>query len=68
MTMPPVLEKVVLHWGEMERAGVSIAPSRTLTRCSGSPGAMTAEEISDTLGIARSNASTSLRNSSLSGW
>jgi DNA-binding transcriptional regulator GbsR (MarR family) len=61
MTMPPVLEKVVLHWGEMgARWGVnrSVAQIHALLWVTGR--AMTAEEISDTLGIARSNASTSL--------
>ena len=61
MTMPPVLEKVVLHWGEMgARWGVnrSVAQIHALLWLTGR--AMTAEEISDTLGIARSNASTSL--------
>ncbi|MEQ1756136.1 MAG: MarR family transcriptional regulator [Micropepsaceae bacterium] len=61
MPMPPVLEKVVLHWGEMgARWGVnrSVAQIHALLWLSGR--AMTAEEISETLGIARSNASTSL--------
>lgn len=59
--MPPVLEKVVLHWGEMgARWGVnrSVAQIHALLWLTGR--AMTAEEISETLGIARSNASTSL--------
>lgn len=61
MPMPPVLEKVVLHWGEMgARWGVnrSVAQIHALLWLSGR--AMTAEDISETLGIARSNASTSL--------
>ena len=61
MPMPPVLEKVVLHWGEMgARWGVnrSVAQIHALLWLTGR--AMTAEEISETLGIARSNASTSL--------
>lgn len=61
MPMPPVLEKVVLHWGEMgARWGVnrSVAQIHALLWVTGR--AMTAEEISETLGIARSNASTSL--------
>jgi len=59
--MPPVLEKVVLHWGEMgARWGVnrSVAQIHALLWLTGR--SMTAEEISETLGIARSNASTSL--------
>jgi DNA-binding transcriptional regulator GbsR (MarR family) len=61
MPMPAVLEKVVLHWGEMgARWGVnrSVAQIHALLWLTGR--AMTAEEISETLGIARSNASTSL--------
>lgn len=61
MTLPPVIQKVVLHWGEMgARWGVnrSVAQIHALLWLSGR--AMTAEEISETLGIARSNASTSL--------
>ena len=61
MPMPAVLEKIVLHWGEMgARWGVnrSVAQIHALLWVTGR--AMTAEEISETLGIARSNASTSL--------
>ena len=61
MPLPPVIEKVVLHWGEMgARWGVnrSVAQIHALLWLSGRP--MNAEEISETLGIARSNASTSL--------
>jgi DNA-binding transcriptional regulator GbsR (MarR family) len=61
MTLPPVIQKVVLHWGEMgARWGVnrSVAQIHALLWLTGR--AMTAEEISETLGIARSNASTSL--------
>jgi DNA-binding transcriptional regulator GbsR (MarR family) len=61
MPMPAVLEKVVLHWGEMgARWGVnrSVAQIHALLWLTGR--AMTAEEISETLGIARSNASNSL--------
>lgn len=61
MAMSPVLEKIVLHWGEMgARWGVnrSVAQIHALLWLTGR--AMTAEEISETLGIARSNASTSL--------
>ncbi len=61
MSLSPVIEKVVLHWGEMgARWGVnrSVAQIHALLWLNGR--AMTAEEISETLGIARSNASTSL--------
>ena len=61
MPLTPVIEKIVLHWGEMgARWGVnrSVAQIHALLWLSGR--AMHAEEISETLGIARSNASTSL--------
>ncbi len=61
MPLPPVVEKIVLHWGEMgARWGVnrSVAQIHALLWVTGR--AMTAEEISETLDIARSNASTSL--------
>ena len=61
MPLSPVIEKIVLHWGEMgARWGVnrSVAQIHALLWVSGR--AMTAEEISETLGIARSNTSTSL--------
>jgi DNA-binding transcriptional regulator GbsR (MarR family) len=61
MQLPQVIEKVVLHWGEMgARWGVnrSVAQIHALLWLTGKP--MHAEEISETLGIARSNASTSL--------
>jgi DNA-binding transcriptional regulator GbsR (MarR family) len=61
MPLPPVIEKVVLHWGEMgARWGVnrSVAQIHALLWLTGRP--MNAEEIAETLGIARSNASTSL--------
>lgn len=61
MKLPPVIEKVVLHWGEMgARWGVnrSVAQIHALLWLTGRP--MNAEEIAETLGIARSNASTSL--------
>lgn len=61
MPLPPVIEKVVVHWGEMgARWGVnrSVAQIHALLWLTGRP--MNAEEIAETLGIARSNASTSL--------
>jgi DNA-binding transcriptional regulator GbsR (MarR family) len=62
MKLTPVMEKYVLHWGEMgTRWGVnrSIAQIHALLYLSPQP--LTAEEIADTLSIARSNVSTSLR-------
>jgi DNA-binding transcriptional regulator GbsR (MarR family) len=62
MKLTPVMEKYVLHWGEMgSRWGVnrSIAQIHALLYLSPQP--LTAEEIADTLSVARSNVSTSLR-------
>ena len=60
--MPPVVERIVLHWGEMgSRWNVnrSVAQIHALLYLSERP--LPAEEIADTLGIARSNVSTSLK-------
>jgi DNA-binding transcriptional regulator GbsR (MarR family) len=67
MDLSPTLSRFVLHWGEMgTRWGVnrSVAQIHALLYITGRP--MHAEEITDTLGIARSNVSTSLRE--LQGW
>lgn len=61
-TLPPVIEHFVLHWGEMgTHWGVnrSVAQIHAFLYVSGKP--ITAEEISLTLGLARSNVSTSLK-------
>jgi DNA-binding transcriptional regulator GbsR (MarR family) len=61
------MERYVLHWGEMgTRWGVnrSVAQIQALLYLAPSP--LTAEEIADTLTLARSNVSTSLRE--LQGW
>ena len=60
--MTPVVEKFVLHWGEMgTRWGVnrSVAQTHALLYLSSRP--LSAEEISQTLNMARSNVSTSIR-------
>ena len=62
-----VARRFVLHWGEMgTRWGINrtVAQVHALLYVSERP--LTAEEISETLSIARSNASTSLRE--LQGW
>ncbi|HVJ53342.1 MAG TPA: MarR family transcriptional regulator [Aliidongia sp.] len=67
MLLTPVIERYVLHWGEMgTRWGVnrSVAQIHALLYLAAAP--LTAEEIADTLGIARSNVSTSLRE--LQNW
>jgi len=67
MTLTPVTQKFVLHWGEMgTRWGVSrtVAQIHALLYLSEKP--LNAEEISDTLSVARSNVSTSLKE--LQAW
>src|SRR5215831_9886747 len=62
MDLTPTMEKYILHWGEMgTRWGVnrSIAQIHALLYLAPAP--LTAEEIADTLSIARSNVSTSLK-------
>lgn len=60
--LPAAVERFILHWGDMGgQWGVnrSVAQIHALLYLSERP--QTAEEIADTLGMARSNASTSLR-------
>ena len=67
MKLLPVSEKFILHWGEMgSRWGVnrSVAQIHALLYIVGKP--MPADEITETLGIARSNVSNSLKE--LQGW
>jgi len=67
MDLSPNLSRFVLHWGEMgTRWGVNrtVAQIHALLYITGRP--MHAEEIADTLHVARSNVSTSLRE--LQGW
>ena len=67
MDLSPNLSRFVLHWGEMgTRWGVNrtVAQIHALLYITGRP--MHAEEIADTLDVARSNVSTSLRE--LQGW
>jgi DNA-binding transcriptional regulator GbsR (MarR family) len=67
MRLTPTAERFVLHWGEMgARWGVnrSVAQIHALLFLEGRP--MHAEEIAETLAVARSNVSTSLRE--LQGW
>src|SRR5919112_6807353 len=60
--LAPTIERFVLHWGNMgSQWGVnpSVAQIHALLYLSERP--LTAEEIADTLGIARSNVSNSLK-------
>jgi DNA-binding transcriptional regulator GbsR (MarR family) len=65
--LSPVKKQFVLHWGEMgNRWGVNrtVAQVHALLHISADP--LTAEEIADTLSVARSNVSTSIRE--LQAW
>ncbi len=65
--LSPVAQKFVLHWGEMgTRWGINrtVAQLHALLFLSEKP--LPADEIAETLGIARSNTSTSLRE--LQNW
>jgi DNA-binding transcriptional regulator GbsR (MarR family) len=67
MDLTPVMEKYILHWGEMgTRWGVNrtVAQIHALLYLSSRP--LNAEEISDTLRVARSNVSTSIKE--LQSW
>lgn len=67
MRLTPVMERYVLHWGEMgARWGVNRSVAQIHALLYLSPRPLTAEEIADTLTLARSNVSTSLRE--LQGW
>ena len=66
-SLPPAVERFILHWGDMGgQWGVnrSVAQIHALLYLSERP--LTAEDISETLGMARSNVSNSLKE--LIGW
>ena len=62
MKLSPTLQSYVLHWGEM---GVCWGVNRTVAQIHAllylSEQPLTADEITETLGVARSNVSTSLK-------
>src|SRR2546430_15822260 len=65
--LPPLTQKFILHWGEMgTRWGINrtVAQVHALLFLSEKP--LPADEIAKTLGVARSNISTSLRE--LQNW
>jgi len=67
MELTPLNQKFILHWGEMgTRWGINrtVAQIHALLFLSQKP--LTAEEIADLLGVARSNVSNSLKE--LQGW
>lgn len=65
--LSPVMQRFILHWGEMgTRWGVNRTVAQIHALLYLSPTPLTAEEISDTLSVARSNVSNSLRE--LQSW
>lgn len=67
MKLTPVQQRFVLHWGEM---GAKWGVNRTVAQVHAllfvAPRPLDAEQIAETLSVARSNVSTSLRE--LQGW
>jgi DNA-binding transcriptional regulator GbsR (MarR family) len=67
MDLTPVMERFVLHWGEMgARWGVNRSVAQIHALLYLSPQPLHAEDLSETLSIARSNVSTSIRE--LQSW
>lgn len=65
--LTPTMTRFVLHWGEMgTRWGVNRTVAQVHALLFVSPKPLHAEEIAETLSVARSNVSTSLRE--LQGW
>jgi DNA-binding transcriptional regulator GbsR (MarR family) len=65
--LSPVQQKFILHWGEMgTRWGVNRTVAQVHALLYLSPVPLNADDIVETLGVARSNVSTSLRE--LQGW
>jgi DNA-binding transcriptional regulator GbsR (MarR family) len=67
MILGPVTEKFILHWGEMgTRWGINRTVAQIHALLYISPVPLPADEIAETLSVARSNVSTSIRE--LQGW
>src|ERR1700752_3053029 len=66
-SLTPVQEKFILHWGEMgTRWGINRPVAQIHALLYISPAPLNAEDIANTLKVARSNVSTSLKE--LQGW
>jgi DNA-binding transcriptional regulator GbsR (MarR family) len=66
-TLTPTTTRFILHWGEMgTRWGINRTVAQIHALLFVSPKPLTAEEIAETLSVARSNVSTSLKE--LQGW
>jgi DNA-binding transcriptional regulator GbsR (MarR family) len=67
MTLTPVMTRFILHWGEMgARWGVNRTVAQVHALLYLTPGPLPADEIAETLNVARSNVSTSLKE--LQSW
>jgi DNA-binding transcriptional regulator GbsR (MarR family) len=67
MKLTPLMEKFILHWGEMgTRWGVNRTVAQIHALLYLSPRPLPADEIAETLSVARSNVSTSLKE--LQAW
>ena len=65
--LSPVQQKFILHWGEMgTRWGINRTVAQVHALLFISPKPLNADQIVETLGVARSNVSTSLKE--LQGW
>jgi len=66
-SLTPVAQKFILHWGEMgTRWGINRTVAQVHALLFLTPRPLPADEIAETLAVARSNVSTSLRE--LQGW
>ncbi len=67
MKLTPIMRKYILHWGEMgSRWGMNRTVSQIHALLYLAPSPLTAEEIAETLSVARSNVSASLKE--LQNW
>lgn len=67
MKLTPVMERFILHWGEMGwRWGINRSVAQVHALLMLSPKPLPADEIGETLNVARSNVSTSIKE--LQGW
>src|SRR5204862_1580446 len=67
MELTPLIQKFILHWGEMgTRWGINRTVAQIHALLYISPKPLHAEDIAETLEVARSNVSTSLKE--LQGW
>jgi DNA-binding transcriptional regulator GbsR (MarR family) len=67
MELTPLMQKFVLHWGEMgARWGINRTVAQIHALLYLSPKPLNAEEVAETLSVARSNVSNSLKE--LQGW